>query len=80
VNGGDAAVFETSNEADQVIKVKAMADDSAFVLLAGQPINEPIFSRGPFVLSSAEELQQTFYDYSYGVNGFEGAQGWESQN
>ena len=57
VNGGDAAVFETSNEADQVIKVKAMADDSAFVLLAGQPINEPIFSRGPFVLSSAEELQ-----------------------
>jgi len=50
-------VFETSNEADQVIKVKALADDSAFVLLAGQPINEPIFSRGPFVLSSAEELQ-----------------------
>ena len=35
VNGGDAAVFETSNAADQLIKFKALADDTGFVLLAG---------------------------------------------
>jgi quercetin 2,3-dioxygenase len=60
--------------------VKALAADSAFVLLAGLPINEPISRRGPFVLSTPDELKQTINDYSYGKNGFEGADVWESKN
>jgi redox-sensitive bicupin YhaK (pirin superfamily) len=78
VKGGDAAVFDRSDSEDQIIKVKSLANDSAFILLAGKPINEPISRRGPFVLSTPDELKQTFYDYSYGKNGFEGADQWES--
>ncbi len=35
VNGGDAAVFTSSATENQTIKVKALSNDSAFVLLAG---------------------------------------------
>ena len=80
MNAGDACVFDISEDKDQIIKLKALADDSAFVLLAGQPINEPIVQRGPFVLSTKEEIKQSFLDFNYGINGFEGAQQWESQN
>jgi len=48
-------------------------------LLAGKPINEPIVSGGPFVLSSEDELYQAYDDFSSGTNGFEGAHGWKSE-
>lgn len=48
------------------------------MLLAGKPIGEPIVWRGPFVLNTDEQLQQTFKDYRFGKNGFEGADSWES--
>lgn len=80
LKAGDCAVFASSDSAEQNIRVKALSEDSAFVLLAGQPLNEPVFSGGPFVLSTAEELQQSYSDYRQGKNGFEGADTWESEN
>lgn len=80
LNAGDCAVFKTTSTSEQGIQVKALSADSAFVLLAGKPIGEPIARRGPFVLSTPEDLKQTFMDYSYGKNGFEGADTWESKN
>ena len=80
INAGSCAVFQTSNSSDQYIRIKALSDDSAFILLAGQPLNEPISRRGPFVLTTPDQLKQTFYDYSSGKNGFEGATDWESEN
>jgi quercetin 2,3-dioxygenase len=62
-----------------VLKVTAEDDDTAFLLLAGKPLNEPIVWRGPSVLKYLKELEQTFYDYSHGVNGFEGADTWKSE-
>ena len=57
LNKGDCASFSTSDSEEQFIKVKALTDNSAFVLLAGQPLNEPISNRGPFVLNTPDELR-----------------------
>ncbi|KAB2623009.1 pirin-like protein [Pyrus ussuriensis x Pyrus communis] len=50
-----------------------------FLLAAGQPLNEPVVSHGPFVMNTQEEIYQTIQDYHYGMNGFEMAKNWTSK-
>ncbi|XP_044498094.1 pirin-like protein [Mangifera indica] len=50
-----------------------------FVLIAGQPLNEPVVQYGPFVMNSQAEIEQTIEDYHYCKNGFEMAKSWRSQ-
>ncbi|XP_010999993.1 PREDICTED: pirin-like protein [Populus euphratica] len=50
-----------------------------FVLIAGQPINEPVVQYGPFVMNTEAEIDQTIEDYHYSKNGFEMAKHWRSQ-
>lgn len=40
--------------------------DSRLLLVAGQPLHEPIVQHGPFVMNSAEEVRQAFADYRAG--------------
>ncbi|KAK6930624.1 Pirin, C-terminal domain [Dillenia turbinata] len=49
-----------------------------FVLLAGQPLNEPVVQYGPFVMNTQAEIQKTIEDYQYCRNGFEMARYWRS--
>lgn len=48
------------------ITVEVDKGGARFILLAGQPLNEPVVRRGPFVMSTQEELIQAFIDYSEG--------------
>ncbi|RVE74342.1 hypothetical protein OJAV_G00021050 [Oryzias javanicus] len=53
--------------------------DSHFVLIAGEPIKEPVVQHGPFVMTSEEEITQAMTDYRTGTNGFERALNWRSK-
>jgi hypothetical protein len=46
---------------------------SRFILLSGQPLNEPCVLYGPFVMNTRDQIAQAFDDYQTGTIGFEGA-------
>jgi len=50
-----------------------------FVLIGGQPLNEPIAQYGPFVMNTQSEIEKTIEDYQYGRNGFEMRLNYRSQ-
>ena len=61
--------------------VHVSSDDKTgleFIVISGQPLNEPVVQRGPFVMTSEAEIQQTIRDYQSGANGFENAPQWTS--
>ncbi|MBY6196141.1 pirin family protein [Vibrio hangzhouensis] len=41
--------------------------DSGVLVFIGEPINEPVVHYGPFVMNSAQEIQQAINDYNSGV-------------
>ena len=45
------------------------AKDVAALLLAGEPIDEPIVGQGPFVMNSPQEIRQAIVDYQSGRMG-----------
>jgi hypothetical protein len=49
------------------IRVKTENSGVRFMLIAGAPFNEPIVPYGPFVMNTAEEIQQTLTDLRNGT-------------
>jgi redox-sensitive bicupin YhaK (pirin superfamily) len=62
---GDLAIFARSGDS---ITVKAKADAKVLVM-DGEPIAEPVFGEGPFVMNSRAEIQQAFEEYQLGRMG-----------
>jgi len=48
------------------ISLKAGAKGARLLLIAGQPIGEPVVQYGPFVMNSRAEIEQTLQDYREG--------------
>ncbi len=71
VNGEEHAptdhfvLFEKSGE-DFSIEAN---EDSIVLVMSGEPLNEPIFSHGPFVMNSRTEIMQAFEDFNNGKFG-----------
>ena len=68
-----------SKEEDKIEFRKGSSDTAHFVLISGEPINEPIFQHGPFVMNSEDEIRQAIHDYRNCQNGFEPARTWKSE-
>ena len=56
---------EMSNEGDQ-INITAL-DDAVLLFGHAEPFNEPVVSRGPFVMNTLHEIEQAFADYRSGA-------------
>ena len=65
VGEAEVAVFERQGEG---VAVKATAD-ATFLLLAGQPIDEPVAAYGPFVMNSQQEIGEALAEYHGGRMG-----------
>ncbi|WP_417518165.1 pirin family protein [Minwuia sp.] len=73
VFGGRVRIGETvAGNADMVlltegdrVEVEAL-EDARFLLIAGQPIGEPVARYGPFVMNTKDEIMQAFQDYQSG--------------
>lgn len=64
--GIQLVVFDPAGEE---IVIKATTDTN-LLLLSGEPINEPVFAYGPFVMNSQEEIAEAIEDYNNGKMGF----------
>ncbi|HEX4855297.1 MAG TPA: pirin-like C-terminal cupin domain-containing protein, partial [Limnobacter sp.] len=53
------------NEGDGVA-IEASGDAKA-LLIAGQPLNEPIAQYGPFVMNTEQEIRQALHDFRAGT-------------
>lgn len=62
-----------------VVKNTSVNQEGKFILLYGEPLNEPLAKYGPFVMNSQDEIQTTFKDYQSATNGFENANVWDSE-
>ncbi|MGL4740337.1 MAG: pirin family protein [Sarcina sp.] len=74
VNGADSAkegdlILFDNIEGD--ILAEGMNEEALFVVLSGQPINEPIASYGPFVMNTEDEIYKAYEDLRNGKFGVE---------
>lgn len=72
INDSDAlpqdnlALFENKGES---LSVEA-SEDGIFLLLSGEPLNEPIAQYGPFLMNTQAEIAQAIDDYRQGKFGY----------
>lgn len=61
----EAAGLAVMSSRESNFSVDTIAD-SHFLVLTGEPLNEPIFGRGPFIMNTYEEILQAFEDSKNG--------------
>jgi len=67
-----------SRTGDSILLQNPGTEVTRLVLIAGQPVGEPVKQHGPFVMTTDEEINQAIRDYQLGLNGFEAARNWKS--
>lgn len=59
---GNLAVLDTEHD----FLCTSTVENTRFILVAGQPLNEPVARGGPFVMNTKGEILQAFEDYQSG--------------
>jgi quercetin 2,3-dioxygenase len=65
ISAAEVGLFDRAGD---VIRIDS-AQDSTALLLAGEPIDEPIVGSGPFVMNTPQEIRQAMVDYQSGKMG-----------
>lgn len=60
------ALFKNDGESFSIDAI----EDSTVLVLSGEPIDEPIAARGPFVMNTREEISSAIEDYNLGKFGY----------
>jgi redox-sensitive bicupin YhaK (pirin superfamily) len=63
----DVAVMRM--DGSSTIRVRASVANSSLMVLGGEPLNEPIAARGPFVMNTQEQLREAMMDFQSGKMG-----------
>jgi len=72
VNGKEKArrtEFVVFDHAGHEVTLEASADTTMLFVMNGEPIDEPVFGQGPFVMNIPQEIQQAFKDFHAGRMG-----------
>lgn len=64
----DVAIMNRDGEK---LTVKATEKNTSLLIMSGEPIDEPIAARGPFVMNTQKQLNEAMQDFQRGLNGFE---------
>lgn len=63
---GEFVLF--ANEPGEIV-IEGRTDDTLVIVLSGEPIHEPVYQHGPFVMNSREEIMEAFQDFQAGKMG-----------
>ncbi|GGX55218.1 pirin family protein [Saccharospirillum salsuginis] len=50
----------------EALEVTSLSPDTRLLVVAGDPINEPVVQYGPFVMNTVDEIQQAIVDFNEG--------------
>ncbi len=64
IKAGEAVLFKRMGNN---IIIKSL-EEARILLLSAEPLDEPIFGYGPFVVNSKEEIEQSIIDFNNGFN------------
>ena len=66
---GEGRVVIFANDGDEISISNPSAEPVELLLIAGEPIGEPVERYGPFVMNTREEVGQAFRDFREGKMG-----------
>jgi len=63
---GQMAVLANDPQTDGLVLQAGPQEEARVLLVAGEPLKEPIVQYGPFVMNSVEQIRQAVGDYQAG--------------
>jgi len=68
VAAGNLVVFDSPAATDaEEHQIQIRTTSAGYILVAAQPLKQPVVRRGPFVMCTQEDLMQAFVDYQSGA-------------